>query len=81
VVVVALTLYEDWLAFGLAAAYVGLHHGVLGTLDPEGVYRNPEAVADPWRWAAIHAGFIAAAGAAAVVAWRLNEDGRAEAAE
>jgi signal transduction histidine kinase len=78
VVVVALTLYEDWLAFGLAAAYVALHHGVLGTVDPQRVFNHPGALSDPWTWAVIHAGFIAAAGAAAVVAWRLNEDLRAE---
>jgi len=78
VVVVALTLYEDWLAFGLAAAYVALHHGVLGTLDPAEVFNHPAARAEPWLWALVHAGFIAAAGAAAVVAWRLNEDLREE---
>jgi diguanylate cyclase (GGDEF)-like protein len=31
---------------------------------------------DPWMWAGIHAIFVAAAGAAGVVAWRLNEDVR-----
>ncbi len=39
--------------------------------------RRPSA--HPWHWAAIHAGFIVAAGAAALVAWRLNEDVRDEA--
>ncbi|HEX3344819.1 MAG TPA: diguanylate cyclase, partial [Polyangiaceae bacterium] len=34
--------------------------------------------ADPWKWAAIHAAFVAAGGAAAMVAWRLNEDVRLE---
>jgi light-regulated signal transduction histidine kinase (bacteriophytochrome) len=78
VVVVALTLYEDWLPFLLAAAYVALHHGVLGTLSPETVYNHPDAQQHPVRWALIHAGFIAAAGVAAVAAWRLNEDVRDE---
>ena len=32
--------------------------------------------ANPWTWAAIHAVFVAAGGAAGVVAWRLNEDVR-----
>ena len=31
---------------------------------------------NPWKWAAIHAVFVAAGGAAGVVAWRLNEDVR-----
>ena len=76
VMIVALTLYEDWTIFLLATAYVVLHHGVMGVLAPEQVYGNPMAVAHPWRWAGIHAGFIAAAGLAAVVGWRLNEDVR-----
>ncbi len=78
VVVVALTLYEEWLPFLLAAAYVALHHGVLGTLAPETVYNHADAVEHPVRWALVHAGFIAAAGVAAVAAWRLNEDVRDE---
>ncbi len=78
VVVVALTLYEEWLPFLLAAAYVGLHHGLLGTLAPETVYNHPDAVEHPVRWALVHAGFISAAGVAAVAAWRLNEDVRDE---
>jgi signal transduction histidine kinase len=78
VVVVALTLYEDWVPFLVAAAYVALHHGIMGTIDPKSVYNHPAAQTHPWRWALIHAGFIAAAGAAAVCAWRLNEDIREE---
>src|SRR3954452_21718934 len=74
VVIVLLTLYEDWLPFLLATAYVALHHGVMGVIDPSSVYNHPDAVAHPWRWALISAGFVTAAGAAAVVAWRLNED-------
>jgi signal transduction histidine kinase len=79
VVVVLLTLYEEWLPFLIAAAFVALHHGIVGVLDPNDVYNHASATAHPWRWAAIHAGFIVAAGAAALVAWRLNEDVRDEA--
>jgi signal transduction histidine kinase len=78
VVVVALTLYEDWIPFLVAIAYVALHHGVMGTIDPSGVYNHVEAQQHPWRWAFIHAGFILAAAAAAVATWRLNEDVREE---
>ena len=74
VMVVALTLYEDWVPFIVAIAYVALHHGVMGTIDAESVYNHPEAQAHPWRWALIHAGFILAAAVAAVTAWRLNEE-------
>lgn len=79
VVIVLLMLYEEWLPFLIAAAFVALHHGILGVVDPEDVYNQASATAHPWRWAAIHAGFVAAAGLAALLAWRLNEDVRDEA--
>ena len=47
-------------------------------LDPGSVYNHPDAIAHPWKWALIHAAFVAAAGVAAVMAWRLNEDVREE---
>jgi len=76
VVVVALTAYEDWRPFLMAVAYVLLHHGVMGMIDPQSVFNRPEEYAEPWKWAAIHALFVAGAGVAAVIAWRLNEDVR-----
>jgi diguanylate cyclase (GGDEF)-like protein/PAS domain S-box-containing protein len=79
VTIVVLALYEDWIPFLVAVAYVVLHHGLAGALHPSGVYNHPDAVAHPWKWAAIHGAFVAAAGIAAVIAWRLNETVRAEA--
>jgi diguanylate cyclase (GGDEF)-like protein len=76
VVIVALSIYEDWRPFLLAVAYVLLHHGVIGMLEPHSVFNRQEEYAHPWIWAGIHALFVAAAGAAAVVAWRLNENVR-----
>ena len=81
VVIVLITLYEDWVPLLLAAAYTGVHHGLLGTIDPASVYNHPDAIAHPWKWAAIHAGFVGAATLAAVGAWRLNEGVRAETRE
>jgi PAS domain S-box-containing protein len=78
VMIALLTLYEDWLPFLLAAAYVVIHHGVTGAIDPSAVYNHPDAAQHPWKWAAIHGAFVTAAGAASVVTWRLNEDVRAE---
>jgi diguanylate cyclase (GGDEF)-like protein len=77
VLIIVLTLYEEWMPFLLAVAFVLIHHGVLGTLEPHAVFDRPEQWADPWKWAAIHAGYVAAAGIAALAAWRLNEDVRA----
>ncbi len=74
VVVVLLTLYEDWTVFALAVVYTLLHHGILGTFAPDEVFAGHAG--SPWGWAAIHAIFVAAGGAAGVVAWRLNEDVR-----
>jgi diguanylate cyclase (GGDEF)-like protein/PAS domain S-box-containing protein len=79
VTIVVLALYEDWIPFLVAVAYVVIHHGVAGALHPDGVYNHPDAIAHPWKWAAIHGAFVAAAGIASVVAWRLNENVRAEA--
>ena len=78
VMIVLLSLYEDWVPFLLAAAYVVIHHGLTGALDPASVYNHSDAVAHPWRWAAIHGFFVTSAGIGAVVAWRLNENLRAE---
>jgi diguanylate cyclase (GGDEF)-like protein len=73
VVIVVLTLYEDWVPFLVAVAFVLIHHGVMGTLDPRVVFDNPAAWRDPWAWAGLHALFVALAGAAGVTAWGLNE--------
>ena len=76
VVIVVLTLYEDWVPFLVAVAYVVLHHGIVGAIDPSAVYNHADADQHPWRWAFIHGAFVAAAGVGAIVAWRLNEETR-----
>ena len=78
VMVLILALYEDWIPFLIAIAWVAIHHGVVGEISPESVYNHPAAVAQPWKWAGIHALFVLAAAGAAVISWRLNEIHRAE---
>jgi signal transduction histidine kinase len=78
IVIVLVGLYEDWLPFGLALAYVVLHHGIGGAIDPSSVYNHPAAQQHPWRWAAIHGVAISAAAAFSIWAWKLNEDLRAQ---
>jgi diguanylate cyclase len=73
VMIGVLTLYQDWMAFGIAIGYVVVHHGLVGVIAPEQVYNHPDAIAHPWRWAMIHGAFVLAASAAHVVAWRTNE--------
>src|SRR4051812_2498517 len=75
VMISVLTLYEDWLPFLVAVGYVGLHHGVYGALEPNSVYDHKGT---PFALAGLHAAFVLAAGAANVLAWRLNEDVRGE---
>ncbi|MET0604579.1 MAG: EAL domain-containing protein [Baekduia sp.] len=78
VVIALLSLYEDWVPWGLAIAYVLVHHGVMGTIDPASVYgANTAAAQQPWLWAAIHAAFIAAMAGVNVASWRANELARA----
>jgi PAS domain-containing protein len=78
VMIVLLTLYEDWVPFLLALGFVVLHHGVFGVLARNAVYDHGGS---PWLWAGVHGGFVLLAGASAVLAWRLNEDVRAREAE
>jgi diguanylate cyclase (GGDEF)-like protein len=73
VVILVLTLYEEWAPFLLAVAFVLIHHGVMGTLDPSAVFDTRAAREHPWTWASIHALFVSLAGVAGVTAWGLNE--------
>lgn len=74
VVVFIISLYHAWYPFLIALGVVVVHHGVLGQLAPDMVFDHPAALADPGRWAAIHAGLILAASVVCLISWRLNED-------
>jgi PAS domain S-box-containing protein len=78
VMIALLALYEDWLPFLVAGAYVIVHHGLLGAIQPDSVYNHPAAQAHPWRWAAIHGGFVVTVAVVSTLAWRLNESLREE---
>jgi PAS domain S-box-containing protein len=73
VMLAIIVLYQDWFPFLLAIGYVFFHHGVVGVLNPGSVYNHPDAFAYPWKWAAIHGGFVLAASIANIVSWRINE--------
>jgi diguanylate cyclase len=75
VMVAVVTLYQDWLPFLLAIGYVVAHHGLMGWLEPTSVYNHPDALAYPWKWAAIHGAFIMAESVALLTSWRLSEEG------
>ena len=57
VMVALLSLYQDWVPFLLALAFVVVQHGVMGALFPATVYDHLDAYEHPWRWAFIHGGF------------------------
>jgi diguanylate cyclase (GGDEF)-like protein/PAS domain S-box-containing protein len=72
-VVVVLTLYQDWVPFGLAAGIVLVHHGVAGVLAPEVVYQQPSAEAAPWLWVGLHGTFTLVTAVTHLAGWRLTE--------
>lgn len=73
VMLAVIALYQSWVPFGLSIVYVLIHHGVAGLIEPTSVFNHPDAVAHPWKWAAIHAAFVSAACSVYVIAWRWNE--------
>jgi diguanylate cyclase (GGDEF)-like protein len=73
VMIGVITLYQDWLPFGLALGYVVIHHSLLGVLVPTGVFNHAAALRSPWKWALIHGAFVLAASVAYLVNWRLSE--------
>jgi len=75
VMVGVIALYQDWLPFLLAIAFVVIHHGTIGILSPESVYSHQAAWNGPFKWALIHGGFVLASSIASLTAWRLSEEG------
>ncbi|MFL6221954.1 MAG: diguanylate cyclase [Actinomycetes bacterium] len=73
VMIGVITLYQDWLPFGLALGFVVVHHSGLGLLAPHDVFNHAAAVRSPWKWALIHGAFVLAASVAYLVNWRLSE--------
>lgn len=73
VMLIVISLYQDWVPFLLTIGYVVIHHGTLGVLFPTSVYNHPDAWAHPWKWALIHGTFVLGASIASLINWRLNE--------
>jgi hypothetical protein len=74
VMVTLITLYQLWAPFLISIAYVVVHHGVMGTLDPGSVYNHPAAIDHPFKWALIHGIFILGATIAGLIVWKRNEE-------
>ena len=74
-----LAFYEELTVYGLAAAYVLLHHGFLGAVSPETtrVFAHPDRPdVSSWTWAVVHTGFILLSGSANVLLARMNRQAR-----
>jgi diguanylate cyclase (GGDEF)-like protein/PAS domain S-box-containing protein len=75
VMIIVISLYEDWRPFLIAFGFVVAHHGLAGVINHGSVYAHP---GNPLVLALIHGAFVAAAGIASIVGWRLNESVREE---
>ena len=73
VMVGLVSLYQDWVPFGVALLVVLLHHGAFGAMFPHSVFGHGAGHQAPWVWAGIHAAFVLAASAVHLASWRLNE--------
>lgn len=78
IVVALVVLYQDWIPFLLAIAYVAIDHGLIGTLLPGWVYNHPDAIANPWKWAVFHALLVLGECVALIYAWRFSERTRSQ---
>ncbi|GEM_PF-2339076 len=76
VVLAVIALYQDWIPFLLAIAYVALDHGIIGTLFPTLVYNHGDAYAHPWKWALIHASLVLGESVALLMGWKVAETAR-----
>ena len=72
-VVAFITLYQEWLPFAVALAYVVVHHGVVGVWAPTAVFNHADAWERPLLWAVIHGGFVVLASLASLATWRLTD--------
>ncbi|QIG43036.1 EAL domain-containing protein [Nocardioides anomalus] len=73
VMIPLVALYESWLPFTVAVGTVLVHHGVMGTLDPQGTFNHAAGQHHPWVWGGIHALGILGACLGSIVYWRAQE--------
>ena len=75
VAVALCSLYEDWVPYLLAIAFVLLQHVVVGTFAPEAVYGSEGP--SGWTGALMYTSFVFAAGVAQLAFWHYAEQNRA----
>jgi PAS domain S-box-containing protein len=70
VMVAALSLYEDWVPFGAAVAYVLIQQGITAAIV------DYDRADSPWLWAFVHSAFIGALSIVCLATWRASERNR-----
>lgn len=69
-------LYQEWLVYLMALAFVVVQHGLGSWLRFNDVYNHGNG--ELW-WALVHGGFVLAASACHIATWRFNESATARA--
>jgi methyl-accepting chemotaxis protein len=67
-------LYQSWVPFLLAVAFVAVHHGTMSLVMPEMVYSTPLALEHPLLFALLHAVFLLAEATFLAYGWKFTED-------
>jgi hypothetical protein len=66
-------LYQSWVPFLLAVAFVAVHHGTMSLLMPEMVYSTPLALKYPLSFALLHATFLLVEATFLAYGWKFTE--------
>jgi hypothetical protein len=74
VVLVMVSLYQTWVPFLLAAAFVAVHHIAMSLLMPMSVFSTPQAQQHPIEFSLLHAGFLVAEAVFLAYGWKFTED-------
>ena len=70
VMVAALSLYEDWVPFAAAVAFVLVQQGITAAIV------DYDRADSPWVWALVHSAFIGALSVVCLATWRASEHDR-----
>jgi hypothetical protein len=73
-VLALVALYQSWVPFLLAVAFVAVHHGTMSILMPEMVYSTPLALEHPLAFALLHAVFLLAEATFLAYGWKFTEE-------
>jgi methyl-accepting chemotaxis protein len=73
-VLALVALYQAWVPFLLAVAFVAVHHGAMSLWMPESVFSTEQAHAHPLLFALLHAVFLLAEATFLAYGWKFTED-------